>query len=313
MRYRLSQNFKQKIVLQLNKDDEYSMILDRARKKRPSKIFGRGLIPIDDEIYEFQTDKICLPEEHNFYIKEEIEKLKKVNTFKAPDIPILPKKVTFKDVSKSLKDLKQVPIGIMKRDLKIASYDFKNNFLTIITSKNSDEVIDFTENLIEEIKKLEDINRLIFNMEKAKQKDKNQLKEKYVDFLKYLNANKENKEKHIVIIFIGIDKFLTEIDSSEGFSKMLKISEEGNYSFIIVENSTKLKNHTYDLWYKNYISGDTGIWVGNGFDDQYLISINGSRRGIINNCGRSFGYMVKAGKPIMIKLLEMKEKSDDDE
>ena len=38
MRYRLTQNFKKKIVLQLNNEDDYFNIFDKIGKKRPSHI-----------------------------------------------------------------------------------------------------------------------------------------------------------------------------------------------------------------------------------------------------------------------------------
>ena len=91
IRYRLSQNFKQKIALQLNKEDDYYNIFDRVGKTRPAHIFGRGLVVRDEgQVYEFQTAKICEPEEYNTHIKEKIEELQKNNSLVANKIPILP-------------------------------------------------------------------------------------------------------------------------------------------------------------------------------------------------------------------------------
>ena len=86
----------------------------------------------------------------------------------------------------------------------------------------------------------------------------------------------------------------------------------GNCNYIFVENATRFKNHEYDDWYREYITGDSGIWVGNGIDDQYLISINSNRRTIVNNCGSSYGYVIKQGNYRMIKLLGIKEEKDDE-
>jgi len=80
----------------------------------------------------------------------------------------------------------------------------------------------------------------------------------------------------------------------------------------ILENVTKAKNHEYDDWYKNYITKEDGIWVGNGLDDQYLFDLI-SNRNIINNCGPSYGYAIKSGQEKMIKLLGIKDKGDEDE
>ena len=71
-----------------------------------------------------------------------------------------------------------------------------------------------------------------------------------------------------------------------------------------------MKNHEYDEWYKNYNIGNSGIWVGNGIDDQYLISVDVNGNQIINNCGSSSGYVIKQNQATLIKLLEMKEKGD---
>ena len=73
----------------------------------------------------------------------------------------------------------------------------------------------------------------------------------------------------------------------------------------------KTKNHEYDDWYKENLSGDTGIWVGNGASDQFLITINSTSSDIINNCGQSFGYVINQGEPNLVKLVGMKERGEE--
>ena len=102
VRYRLLQNFKQKIALQLNNEDDYYNIFDDIRKKRPSHLFGRGLVRLEDGgIYEFQTAKICEPEKWNVYIREKIDELNETDQIPAKPIPVIPDKVTF--------DIKSLP------------------------------------------------------------------------------------------------------------------------------------------------------------------------------------------------------------
>lgn len=97
VRYRLAQNFRQKIALQLNNEDDYFNIFDGIGKKRPSNIFGRGLVRLED-IYEFQTAKICEPEKWNLNIKNKIDELNKIYKIKAKHIPTLPDKVEINDI-----------------------------------------------------------------------------------------------------------------------------------------------------------------------------------------------------------------------
>ncbi len=312
MRYRLTQNFKKKIILQLNDENDYYNIFDNVGKKRPSHIFGRGLLEMEDgEIYEFQTAKICEPEEYTQKIRQTIEGLKKEQMIEAKPIPVLPNKVTFESVKEFAKDLTKVPIGIVEKNLKVSLYDFKKNFMTMITSKNMEDAVQFTVNVLGELNSLKNINIKIFDAERVVLSKKVDLKEEFTTFVS--NIYKDIK-KHTICVFIGIDKFLTDYANiGSDFNTVIKqLEDKENYSVIVVENANKFKTHEFEDWYKNYVSKENGIWIGNGVDNQYLITINSSRKDLINNCGRSFGYIIKEGIATLIKLLEMKEDEDDE-
>lgn len=311
IRYRLSQNFKQKIALQLNNDDDYFNIFDDVGRKRPSHLFGRGLISLGPgQVYEFQTARICEPEQWSIHIKEKIEELQKTNTKIAKNIPVLADKVTIEDVENELKDLTKVPLGITKKDLAVYTYDFTKNIVNIITAKNMEEVCEFTSHIIEELKLLENINIMILDFEKAIL-NKRSTQANFEECMKMIDSKKINN----ICIIIGIDKLMTDIENGERrLLEMIKLADEkDNSNFIFVDNAARLKNHEYDEWYKAYIPGDTGIWIGNGIDDQYLIRTNTIGRNIVNNCGISFGYVVNQSEATMIKLLGIKENGDEDE
>ncbi len=311
IRYRLSQNFKQKIALQLNNEDDYLNIFDGIGKKRPSHIFGRGLVKLED-IYEFQTAKICEPEKWNSHIKEVIQKLNEIYKVGAKPIPTLPDRVEIEDLRNSLTDITSIPVGLNKKTLNIYTYDLKKRLVHIVTSKNIENSVEFTSNIIEEMKQIEDVNIITFDAERILETRKVNLNLNFQNFV--LNVeNKLNSNKQIICIIIGIDKFLNDLEGGEEqlMETMRKTQELGNYTFIVVDNFTRLKNHEYDEWYKEYITGDTGIWVGNGINDQYLINLNPGDDEIINRCGDSFGYVVKQGNADLIKLLGMKEKGEE--
>lgn len=118
---------------------------------------------------------------------------------------------------------------------------------------------------------------------------------------------KRRIKKKALCFIVGLNKFMN--DFGDGFGQVVENAKAlGNYSFIIIENVNKLKNYEYEDWYKEYINSDNGIWVGNGIDNQYLININSDRRDLINKCGKSYGYHVKDGNLLLIKLLGVKEK-----
>ena len=174
-----------------------------------------------------------------------------------------------------------------------------------------EDAVQFTANILEEIKSLKNVNTIIFDAERALNMKKINLVEQYQTLLS--NIDKDTKN-HTVCAFIGIDKFLTDNAEIAGsFSKFMKqLEEKENYSIMIVENANKIKTYEFEDWYKNYITKENGIWIGNGIDNQYLITINSSRKELFNNCGRSFGYIIKDGISTFVKLLEMKEDEDNE-
>lgn len=289
MRYRLTQNFKQKIALQLNNADDYYNIFEKVGKKRPAHMFGRGLVEIGgDGVYEFQTAKICEDTNYNTRIEEAINNAKQTNEVVAKRIPVMPGRVTYNDVKDELKGISNVPIGIEKKNIKVYSYNFVSNYVTTIISKNMEYAIEYVSYLLEEINNLKNVETLVFDTERAGRVKGRDLKGEFDEIIS--NSLKTNKHKLCVII--SIDKFLNIIGEQDFLQLLNKLKENGGFSFIIIENVTKIKNHQYEGWYKEYISEDSGMYIGNGIDNQYAIAIN-DRRGLINNCGRSYGYLVK--------------------
>ena len=312
IRYRLSQNFKQKISLQMNNDDDYFNIFDNVGKKRPSNLFGRGLIPLDNgEIYEFQTAKICEPQNWNIVINKGIEELNKKCKNPTAPIPTIPKRVSLESMKKYITDMSELPIGIERDNLEIYKYDFTKRRITIISSKNIEDSLRLSKYLIEEIKLIKNMELFVIDAENIFKTNKKDLEKEYARLSIRLN---QNNKLPFVCMILGLDKFINNLDSLDTeFYEMLKKGEDNpNGIFIIVENVTKAKNHEYDDWYKNYITKEDGIWVGNGLDDQYLFDLISSKN-IINNCGLSYGYAIKSGQEKIIKLIGIKDKGDDDE
>ena len=303
MRYRSSQNFKKKIALQLNKDDEYYNIIEKVGKKRPAHIFGRGLINMSgDQVYEFQTAKICEPEQYNIHVREVVNKVREENDIKARPVPVLPSKISIEDVKTNIKDLSAVPIGITKREIEIYNYNFKKNFVNIITSRNLEDIVEFVNNMLEIFKQVKGLKVIILDGEKAINKN---IQEEYAK----LNYELIKNNSDVLCIIIGLDKVIETMSTYEkNLSMLFKAAEENKKcNFIIAENANKIKNHEYDDWYKKYISKENGIWIGTGVDNQYLITITSDRKLITNNCGRTFGYAIKQGNATQIKFVGMME------
>lgn len=306
MRFRLSQNFKNKIALRLNKEDDLFNIFENVGKKRASNLFGRGLIRLedDDEIYEFQTARICEPEKYNEIIKSKIDELKDKKVKEVSSIPVMPTKVTFNMLKDKIKTLKNIPLGLNEKDLSVNIYNFKKDLITLVIGRNLENVSEYIYNIIEEVKKLE-INIVVFDANNIEIDKKEEFIEKYNCFEENVLNSKVQQET--LCIIIGLDKLWETIGKRDlDFNNLLKKTNENKLiNFIVAENVKKIKSHEYEQWYKSFIIGDTGIFVGNGVDDQYIININTPRRELKGNCGSNFGYVIKSGNAVQIKLLEM--------
>lgn len=312
LRYRLSQNFPKKIALLLSNDLGYSEIFNTNNFLKPSNIFGRGLVCIDEGVYEFQSAKVCSAEDYNVFITEEIERINAEDSLKVPEIETLPEKLKLEDMKKHITDLSKVPLGLKNKDIQILNYNFKENPINIITSLELEHAQQYINNIIEELKFVKEpgLEIIILDYEKD-----NRSKQIAIERYEKFKEEFKDKNKFFLCIIIGVDKFINELeDGEEEFSGLVKkVNENGNGSFIIVDNSGKIKDRTYDDWYKNYNTGNNVIWIGNGIDDQYLIEVKMPRKEIMNECGCSFGYLNRNRKTILIKLLEMKEKLEDED
>ncbi len=313
MRFRLTQNFKKKIALKLNKEDDLYSIFESISKKRASNLFGRGLIKINDsnEIYEFQTARFCEAEDFNATVKNKIEELKTKISKHVPKVPTMPPKIEYKMVRDKLKTIRTVPIGLYEKDLSVCTYNFKKDFVTLVIGRSIEKTTEFLYKVIEEFRMI-DVNLEIFDAEGI-EADK---KEEFIDRYKKFEENilNSNVKEETICIIIGLDKFWDIIGKRDAdFNELLKKSNETkSLNFIIVENLKKMKSHEYEQWYKNYIPGDTGIFVGNGVDDQYNINIITPRRNLVGNCGLDHGYVITSGNAALIKLLEIKEEVENE-
>ena len=182
--------------------------------------------------------------------------------------------------------------------------------MNIVSAKNIDIAAEYITHIYEELNLINGIDITIFDSEGLVQEARKNLKLDYQNYSLKIQNNL-GKNKHNICIIIGMDKFLTSVENSI-VSDLKKAEELKNYTFIIVESVFKLKNHEYDDWYRSYASKDSGIWIGNGVRDQYLIHLNSNNRDVINNCGDSFGYLIKQEEAAIVKLVGMKDAGDED-
>ena len=87
-------------------------------------------------------------------------------------------------------------------------------------------------------------------------------------------------------------------------------------SIVLFDTIDNIKQFEYENWYKTVVSNNHGIWLGDGIADQYTMKLSKNPKYIKEEIGNKFGYSVKKGNPIFIKVLSnatTEEEVDDDD
>lgn len=339
IRFRLLQNFKQFLVLQLNDESDYSSVVGKTDGLLPSKYKGRGLVK-RDMLYEFQIASINNNENPFMFIANECKVLReKWNGTIAKKIQLLPDSVTIdflKDYVNKNKQL-SVPIGVERSSLNVHMYPFDNNYINMIMSTGSDYQ-KFTANLAVLIGTQIKENGLVFDAQNTITADTGSIKlvttskdceeevSKLFDTVLYRNnVFKDALEKGVPCEefdqFVVIINSLTSLKgalSDEANEKLSLILEKGSIDYkvtiIIADQAKAMSSLSYNKWYTTKVSPYDGIWVGNGIADQYQMKANKTTAEMHDDITAEFGFSLIKGRAVKVKLLNeiMEEEYDDD-
>lgn len=336
VRFKLLQNFKQLFVLQLNDETDYSMIVGKTDGLFPSKYEGRGLFK-DDKVYEFQVAHI-VPNNSFTFIREECRKIR--DTWKgngAKKIRILPKKVDIEFLSKYIenKEKLQIPIGVESGTLAIYYHDLTESYLNMILSE-SDGSKSFTSDmgmLLHEVYNLEiDVYDLLqeisskkdsFNKYYSTVKECEEGIDKLFGLVSYRNntykdalqsGTKPQEFDTKVIVINSIRELLNNV-SKEHKEKLELILEKGevyyNVHIIWCEKIKNISSMAFTKWYKKHISEGNGLWIGRSINEQYYLKAKQYSANPREDISDDFGFMVKNGKAIKVKVLNTSGEEDE--
>ena len=85
---------------------------------------------------------------------------------------------------------------------------------------------------------------------------------------------------------------------------MTKAKESLKVHFIFIDIPAGFKPYEYESWYKSTINPSTGLWIGDGFAEQYLIKPTKVLQEYYDLIGNNYGYLVENGQVKFIKVIE---------
>ena len=329
MRYRLRQNFKSDITLQLNDQDDYSVIIGNTHRLYPLNLYGRGLIKLD-KIYEFQTAYPTELENINEFINTKVADLQKNEVNKAPIIPVVPEEIYVDDLVPSLINNKNVPLGINKELIKPEVFNFNDNYVTLVTGKDLADIKPFSKALIDMFSNLKNDSTIVIDVGKMAtdefasnviyvdsdidaniKKIINNVNFVYDEYVKNkYKVNYLQKYRQTNIIILNFDKFMLQLsnDDKKDFEQMFINGKDLKiFNFVLIDYVDKFKSIEYNNWCKVVVNYDYGIWIGNGITDQACIKTNLGFRNNLNDISNDFGVVVRNGKVQLIKLMKRRE------
>ncbi len=299
VRYRMMQNFGQVFTMQLSDESEYANVIGKTDGLYPDKFKGRGLFK-KDEILEFQTASVTNERNTYKHIKDYCETLGSKYSSNAKKISVIPTKVTTENLKEHLTTASNtVPIGFNSEDTAIFNYPLYDRYITLITGNGKgpllfakaiydligdDNTTVLDPNSTDEVRELFDITVKRFQELKA-------------------NANAVFERK---LIFINRIADLRDNLSSDDRDRIDLILQKGSgalgMSIVLTEVCEKLFSVVSELWYKQNIGNNNGIWVGGGFAEQYRINVENRNNRYAKSTESNQGFVIEDGFATPIKL-----------
>lgn len=312
VRGKTSQNFSQQLCLQFNDPTDYSSIYGSTHGMVPSEIIGRGLYRTNGELYEYQTAYPYSWNSINSFIKNICVKLSQNMTYRAPEIAILPEHVRLKNVERYINTLKDVPIGIEKDSLRVSTFDFLKNPISLISAQDSSAYDKFIPSLIQVLNKINNFDLYIFDASENIQNHseyKNYFSTNFLEAYNVLNTiyNSLDESKTHLFLMYGFDAFkngLSATDQKQFLKLLSNLKNKKNIHVVIIDGVSRIKAYEYEEFYRSSVQPTYALWIGSGISDQFTIKSSTYNKITRSLLEPEFGFSVNKGTAILIKILD---------
>lgn len=325
VRYKIQQNFKTVLTMQLNDASDYSIVVGKTNGVIPSKFKGRGLLALD-KVYEFQTAYCTDAEDTHEFVRGFCKLIASQTSTVARPIPILPKIVNVDFVEHKINGLESIPIGVNKSSLEIVTFNIEKKVILPIISQDINDISTFVEEITTILARTCKVT--VIDSEKAligcedfcsKSNLNDIVDEIFAEMVKRNNHYKDAQMDASVLndydercyVIFGIRKVFDQLsDEAKDKLSTLLVKADILYKihFVICDSAIQLKKHEYEQWYKTHISGADGIWIGDGLADQFTFKLSKITSDLYDEIGNEFGYLVYRNRPILMKVLSSEEK-----
>lgn len=284
--YSLENNFSSKIALKLNDPTDYSYLLSSGDIV-PNDNPGRGLIELENNVYEFQTSLIFDYDNLDTNLDYITKELNKIMPKKAPKIPTIPNHVTVTSFKNEVIKLSSVPIGIEMKSACPYFYNF-DNLINIIVYGKETSIKSFLPATVDLFCHVDNTKNIVLSAYDYLKIDNPEVKYYNSNFKAVLTALRKNiskvlddatnNNKYIITIF-GYSKLNSHLNKQKEEnpdeemvsldSLILLTKNSDKVRFVIVDHCELLRNVDNYEWY-NLVDLKNGIIISAEFDSQEL-------------------------------------------
>ena len=311
VRGKTAQNFNKQFCLNFNDPSDYTSILGSTKGMIPSDIEGRGLVKLDGTIYEFQTAYPYKWDEINTFIKNICNQLNEKVKKKAGKIAVLPNHVRLLDISNSIANIKNTPIGIQKDSLEISTFDFSKNPISLIAAQDITMLDKFICSLGQVFQNMYNVETIMVDANESIKDTgtfKNYFSTNYQEAMnKLVEIEAAPEDKTYVYIVFGVEAFIRGFDADTARKLKALFTATRNHKnvrIVFADSITKIKMFEYEDFFRNCVQPIYAIWVGSGITDQFTIKSSTYNKETRAQIPNDFGYNVDRGNASQIKLLD---------
>ena len=318
---RISQNCRNIYTFRLKSDSDYPTLFGTRVNVVLRDMVGRGLFKTD-AIHQFQVASIVDDKDKiNDFINGFVRKQCEVNNLKAEIIPTLPSIVRIDNVISKISDLRNIPVGISKGSLEVATIDILSNVGYIACSNKIENLINFSKSLISILTGFNNMDLIIFDavnglgLSDVSNYYTNNFETVLDNLIIYLEKLISDKSMSSgVILIYGISKFVSSIKDGNKITKFTQLLKDyERIGVIIFDDFNRMRKFTFESWFTNVFSVNNGIWIGRGVTDQNLIHLSTILKDMSSNLKNDMGYVVNEGYGELVKFIDfISEDVEDD-
>lgn len=322
VRYKVQQNFKNVLTMQMNDPTDYLVALGKTDGLVPSRIRGRGLVKLD-KVFEFQSASCTDIMDVQEFIRGCCRNQARSAVCRARPIPILPELVSMDYVKEDISDISSLPIGISKKSLEIVTVNMRGRVLLPVIAQDTEVMVPFANELMKVAAAagktiVLDSEHKLTGIGKAGCQEVTANYELFVQtlFSEMVTRNNTYKDAKMdpasldafeerTYIFFGFKRLYEQL-SDDGKEKLRLLIEKAEpfykLHFMIMETASQLGAHQYEAWFKRHVTGD-GLWIGDGVTDQTILRINSLSSELYAEIGSEYGFVFRKNRMTLAKLL----------